>query len=141
VSIFEARAAAAPELRRVARYIAVGLAAIAIDFAIYAGLVLAGTWYVAAKVVSLAVATTAAYLGHRHWTFGDTRGERERTVRRFLVVQGTCVVASLALLSLLVEVAGVHRIAAQAFVLPAIAAASFLVQRNWTFGSRGSREP
>jgi putative flippase GtrA len=134
MSSFQARSPARAELRRIGRYATVGLGVVALEFGLYTGLVLAGLWYVAAKAVSLAIATAVAYLGHRNWTFADGP-RRERTVHRFLVVQGTCITASFALLAFLVEVAGVDEIAAQAIVLPAIAAASFLVQRTWTFGA------
>ena len=122
------------ELRRTIRYGIVGMSAIGLDFTIYAGLVLAGLWYPLAKALSLVVATAFAYTTHRVWTF-RAGAHRTVTLRRYLTVQGSCVAANVVLLAILIERAGLNAIVAQALVVPFIAVASFVVQRNWTFAA------
>jgi putative flippase GtrA len=53
---------------------------------------------------------------------------------RYVTVQACCLAGNIALLVPLVEVGGLHKVTAQAIVLPVIAFASFMAQRLWTFG-------
>lgn len=122
------------ESRRVVKYGLVGIVNVTIDFALYALLVSTGVWYVAAKILSLAVATINGYTWNRLWTFRAGR-HRHETLVKYISVQGACLVLNLALLSLLVEVLGRDAIGAQLIALPLVAGASFLANRLWTFGS------
>jgi putative flippase GtrA len=122
------------EFRHAAKYGIVGVANVAIDFLLYALLVSGGVWYVAAKALSLIVATANGYTWNRVWTF---RAGRHRTtmLSKYVTVQIGCYVVNIAVLTLLVEVVGMGAISAQAVALPFIAGLSFLAQRIWTFGS------
>jgi putative flippase GtrA len=120
------------ELPRAARYGAVGVANVAIDFALYALLVTLGVWYPLAKALSLTVATANGYYVNRTWTF-RAGPHRHVLLARYVTVQAGCYLANVALLFALVEGAGLSKIGAQVVALPAIAGASFLTQRLWTF--------
>jgi putative flippase GtrA len=127
------RARAHRETRHAIKYGIVGVSNVTIDFALYAVLVSLGLWYPLAKTASLTVATANGYTLNRIWTF---RAGRHRNVMltKYVTVQASCLAGNIALLVPLVEVAGVHKITAQAIALPIIALASFIAQRVWTFG-------
>jgi len=122
------------EFRHAAKYGIVGLANVAIDFILYALLVSAGVWYVAAKALSLVVATANGYTWNRVWTF---RAGRHRTtmLSKYVTVQIGCYAINIAALTLLIELLDMGPVSAQAVLLPFIAGLSFLAQRIWTFGS------
>jgi putative flippase GtrA len=122
------------ELRHAVKYGIVGVANVAIDFTIYAVLVSLGVWYVAAKALSLIVATANGYTWNRTWTFRVGR-HRNSTLSKYVAVQAGCYAINVALLAALVEGLGMGAVSAQAVVLPFIAGLSFLAQRLWTFGS------
>jgi putative flippase GtrA len=114
------------------KYGIVGVANVAIDFALYAVLVTVGVWYPLAKTLSLVVATFNGYTFNRVWTF-RAGAHQNVTLAKYATVQAVCLLANVALLALLVEVAGQGEIVAQAIAFPVIAAFSFLAQRMWTF--------
>jgi putative flippase GtrA len=120
------------EVRRAVKYGMVGVMNVGIDFALYAILVSLGVWYPIAKTLSLTVATGNGYTLNRLWTF--RAGPHQLGVlARYVGVQAACLVLNVAVLALLVEVAGLHAVAAQALAVPFIAACAFLGQRTWTF--------
>jgi putative flippase GtrA len=129
-----ARPTAQRELRHAIKYGIVGLVNVAIDFAVYALLVSFGTWYVAAKALSLIVATANGYTWNRLWTF--RAGPHSNSIlSKYVTVQLGCYAINVAVLAVLIEVLGMGAITAQAIALPFIAGLSFLAQRLWTFGS------
>ena len=121
------------ELRHAVKYGIVGVTNLTLDFALYALLVSLGVWYPLAKTASLVVATANGYTLNRIWTFRAGR-HRNIVLTKYVSVQAMCLLGNLVLLVLLIEVAGLHKITAQAIALPFIATASFLAQRLWTFG-------
>jgi putative flippase GtrA len=121
------------ESRHVLKYAVVGVANVTIDVAIYAALVHLGIWYLAAKVLSLSVATLNGYTFNRIWTF--RAGDHEHMkLARYVTVQGSGLLLNLALLTLLVEVIGVGKVVAAVVAVPFVAAFCFLGNRLWTFG-------
>lgn len=114
------------------KYGIVGVANVAIDFALYALLVSLGVWYPLAKILSVIVATGNGYTLNRLWTF-RAGAHRNVLLTRYVTVQAGCLVANLTLLALLIEVGGLGKVTAQAIALPVIALCSFLAQRMWTF--------
>ena len=123
------------ESRQIVKYAIVGVTNVAIDFVLYAVLVDAGLGYVLAKVLSLAVATANGYTFNRLWTFRAGR-HRHSMAARYYAVQCFCLALNLVLLALLIEVADVGEVPAQAIALPFVAGVSFLINRFWTFGRR-----
>jgi putative flippase GtrA len=121
------------ELRHAVKYGIVGVSNVTLDFALYALLVSLGLWYPLAKTTSLVVATANGYTLNRIWTF-RAGPHRNIVLTKYVSVQAMCLLGNLVLLVLLIEVAGLHKITAQAIALPFIASFSFLAQRLWTFG-------
>jgi putative flippase GtrA len=128
----DVQTAARRELRHAIKYGIVGVANVAIDFALYALLVSVGVWYPLAKTLSLLVATANGYTFNRLWTF-RAGGHQNIVLTKYVTVQALCLTANLALLALLIEWGGLGKVTSQAMALPAIALASFLAQRLWTF--------
>jgi putative flippase GtrA len=120
------------EARRVTKFAIVGAGNSALDFAIYAALVTAGTWYFAAKAVGFVVATMNGYFWNRRWTF-RAGAHRHEMLALYVSVVAIGFVTNLVVLALLVEVAGVGKVLAQLFALPAIALGTFFGQRLLTF--------
>ena len=121
------------ESRHAFKYAVVGVANTLIDFLIYAALVQLGLWYVAAKLISVAVANINGYTFNRIWTFRAGRYQHV-TLIRYLTVQGTGLLLSLAIVTLLVEVVGTGEIIAGALGIPVVAVYCFALNRLWTFG-------
>ena len=121
------------ESRHAIKYGIVGVANVAIDFLLYALLVHLGVWYVAAKTLSLVAATINGYTFNRRWTFRAGRHATTKLVR-YLTVQGTGLLLALAILTTLVELAGVAPLPAGAMAVPVVASYCFLANRLWTFG-------
>jgi putative flippase GtrA len=129
------------ETRHAVKYGIVGVLNVAIDFLLYALLVSLGVWYIAAKGLSLTVATINGYTWNRRWTFRAGR-HRNAILSKYLAVQAGCYVVNVALLALLVEAMGMGAVTAQAIALPFVAGLSFLAQRLWTFRAIGRlRQP
>jgi putative flippase GtrA len=121
------------EFRHAVKYGIVGVINVTLDFALYALLVSLGLWYPLAKATSLVVATVNGYTLNRSWTF-RAGPHRNIVLTKYVTVQASCLGGNIALLVPLVEIAGLHKITAQAIVVPIIALSSFIAQRLWTFG-------
>jgi putative flippase GtrA len=121
------------EIRHAVKYEIVGVTNVTLDFALYALLVSVGLWYPLAKTASLIVATANGYTLNRIWTFRAGR-HRNIVLTKYVTVQASCLAGNIALLVLLIEVGGLHKVTAQAIALPFIALGSFTGQRLWTFG-------
>jgi putative flippase GtrA len=125
-------------IRQFGKYAIVGGANTAIDTLIYAALVLAGTGYVGAKAFAAAVATVVGYQLNRRWTFRVGR-LRQPGFLKYCLVQSLGFVTNLAVLVLLVELAGLPALPAQLVALPTIAAVTFVGNKHWTFRTRASQ--
>ena len=126
--------------RRVARYAIVGALNTTITFAVYSVLVVAGVGYVAALVVGYAAGLVTGFTLNRQWTF-RVLGAKRRQMPRYLLVQGTGLLANLAVLALLIEVAGTPAVLAQGVALFAVFASTYLLNRHWTFRHDGGSAP
>ena len=121
------------ESRHAVKYAIVGVANVTIDLVLYGLLLWLGVWYVAAKSLSLVVATLNGYTFNRIWTFRAGRHEH-MTLARYVTVQAAGLAINLALLTMLVELAGRSPMVAQVIALPFVCAFTFLSNRLWTFG-------
>ena len=121
------------ESRHAVKYGMVGVVSVLIDLTLFALLMELGVWYLAAKALSVVGATINGYTFNRRWTFRAGRHATTKLVR-YLTVQGTGLLLALAILTTLVELAGVAPFAAGAMAVPVVAAYCFLGNRVWTFG-------
>jgi len=91
--------------------------------------------------VDYRVASIAAWLGavannfvlNRHWTFDARDGSARFQALRFLVVSLAAEAFSLLLLTLLVQDAGVEKVAAQAIAVASAMPLNFLGNKLWSF--------
>ena len=123
---------------RLTRYALVGALNTAITFAVFSVLVLAGVGYAAALVIGYAAGLASGYTLNRRWTFAVAH-EPRRQVPRYLVVQGAGLLANLAVLVALVEVARLPALAAQAVALVTVLVTTYTLNRRWTFVSTAPR--
>jgi putative flippase GtrA len=88
--------------------------------------------YMAVAVVANILAITNAYLGYKFLVF-RTRGNCLREYLRFYVVYGSSALFALALLPALVNLFHISPLLAQAFVVPATVAFSYLGHKHYSF--------
>jgi putative flippase GtrA len=120
--------------RRVLTFVAVGVAAAAVHFALV--LALAEVWHwppLLANPAGWALAFVVSYSGHRGLTFADTGAPLARSVRRFFVVSASGFVVNQSAYALLLMQAGMEYRVALAVVLTGVAALTFMASRRWAF--------
>ena len=79
------------------------------------------------------VAVSNNFLWNRHWTFKAGDGQAHRQAVRFLLVSVVAFGVGLALLTVLVELAGMQEVPAQAVAIVAVTPLSFLANKLWSF--------
>ncbi len=116
------------------RFGIVGGIGFAVNLAVYALFVHPfGVDYHVAAVVAWLVAVINNFVLNRHWTFDARDGLVHFQAMRFLVVSLCALVVSLLLLTLLVEAAGIPKVAAQALAVAASMPLNFLGNKLWSF--------
>jgi putative flippase GtrA len=116
------------------RFAAVGASGYAVNLVTFA-LAVRSLHYVAASVVAFALAVTNNFVWNRRWTFRVRHGRRHHQALRFLLISVGAFGVSLAVLSALVEVAGVAEVPAQAVAVVAGLPVNFLGQKLWSFAT------
>jgi putative flippase GtrA len=111
----------------------VGVSNTLIAFAVYTLLLKAfGVWYVAASGIGFAVGAVNGFMWNRTWTFRGHVGDALTPVRWF-VVQSCGLLLDLGLVYLLVDGAGLDKLAGQAVTTVIVTVITFFVNRAWTF--------
>lgn len=87
-------------------------------------------------VLAWLVAVTNNFVLNRHWTFDARDGRARFQAPRFLVVSVVALGFSLLLLTLLVELAGVAKLPAQALAVAGSMPLNFLGNKLWSFRAR-----
>jgi putative flippase GtrA len=124
------------------RFAVVGVAQNGVNLGTYTVALLAGAPYLTAAVLAGVTALLASFVANRAWTFRHARSARAHAqVVRYALVFVVASLFALAVLSLLVELAGVPRVAAQALAIMVAAPFSYLAQRAFTFRRRGGPGP
>lgn len=121
------------ESRHAVKYAMVGVVSVVLDLVLFVLFLHLGVWYVAARAMSVVVATINGYTFNRLWTF-RAGSHANAKLARYVTVQGTGLLLNLALLTTFVELAGLHPIPAAALAVPVVATYCFLGNRLWTFG-------
>lgn len=91
--------------------------------------------YRAAAVMAFLISVANNFWWNRHWTFAARDGHAGFQAARFFVVSVLAFLFSLGVLSLLVEVAALPEVLAQALAIVAATPLSFLGQKLWSFGT------
>ncbi len=116
------------------RFGIVGGVGFAVNLAVYALFVHPiGVDYHVAAVAAWLVAVVNNFVLNRHWTFDASDGRAHFQALRFFVVSLAALGASLLLLTLLVEDAGIDKVAAQAIAVAASMPLNFLGNKLWSF--------
>jgi dolichol-phosphate mannosyltransferase len=87
-----------------------------------------------AATVAFLVAFMNNFWLNRHWTFAAGDGHAGFQAARFFTVSVVAFLFSLGMLELLVSVAGVPKVAAQAISIAAATPLNFLGNKMWSFG-------
>ena len=125
-----------PSLREFVRFAVVGTAQNGLNLAVFALAIAGGVPYILASVLAAAVALSVSFVLNLRWTFPGRTGPTTGRAVRFVTVWITIVLLALPVLAVLVGVAHLPRVLAQAVVVLVGAPASYAAQRRWTF-SRG----
>src|SRR5436190_7966765 len=123
------------DVRQFLRFAVVGTAQNATNLAGFAIAVAVGVPYVLAAVIAAVVALTVSFALNRRWTFPGTTDRTVARGLRFVCVWLFFLALALPTLVLLVKVAGIPKVAAQAIVIVVGAPLSYLLQRHWTFAT------
>jgi dolichol-phosphate mannosyltransferase len=122
------------------KFCAVGGSGYVINLAVFTlAFELGGLHHLAAATLAFAVAVSNNFWWNRHWTFGARDGRAGFQAPRFLTVSVAAFLLAAAILEVLVSVAGMPEIAAQAVSIAAATPLNFVGNKMWSFGtaSRG----
>jgi putative flippase GtrA len=114
------------------RFVAVGVSNTLLSTLVFAALFHLGVHYLLASSVAFALGALNSYVLNRRWTF-RSRDRRAPELARFACVQIVGLGVDLALLSGLVEVAGIPHVVAQVLAFPAASVVMFALSRQWAF--------
>jgi dolichol-phosphate mannosyltransferase len=117
------------------KFSTVGASGYVVNLAVYSTLVkAAGVHYILAAVLAFCVAVTNNFLWNRHWTFKATEGHMGFQAARFFTVSVLALGLNLIVLELLVSVAELEKILAQAIAILAATPLNFVGNKLWSFG-------
>jgi len=116
------------------RFVAVGVSNTLLSTLVFAALFHLGVHYLLASSVAFALGALNSYVLNRRWTF-RSHDRRAPELARFACVQIVGLGVDLALLSGLVEVAGIPHVVAQVLAFPAASVVMFALSRQWAFKS------
>ena len=122
------------------KFSAVGASGYVVNLAVYGTLVkVLDVHYILAAVLAFCVAVTNNFLWNRHWTFRATDGHMGFQAARFFTVSVLALGLNLIVLELLVSVAGVEKLLAQAIAILAATPLNFIGNKLWSFGEPAPR--
>lgn len=125
----------APLAAQFARFGIVGVSNTLLFLAVYAICADAlGVWYLASSAIAFAFGAVNGYLLNRRWTFRAAKTSTATAVR-FGLVQGIGFLGNLALVFVLVEVAGLDKNLGQVVSIVTVVVLTFFANRIWTFGA------
>ena len=92
-----------------------------------------GVHSIPAAVIAFCVAVTNNFLWNRHWTFDATHGHAGFQAARFLTVSVAALGINLVVLELLIQLADVSELPAQAIAVAVAMPFNFIGNKIWTF--------
>ncbi len=92
-----------------------------------------GVHYIPAAVIAFCVAVTNNFMWNRHWTFDAKRGHAGFQAARFFTVSVLALGINLVFLEMLIQVADVSELPAQAIAVAAAMPFNFIGNKIWTF--------
>jgi putative flippase GtrA len=119
------------------KFCVVGASGYVVNLAVFAICVeLVGIHYLVAAAAAFVVAVTNNFWWNRHWTFGAQEGHPGFQAARFFTVSIAAALFAAAVLELLVSVAGLPPVAAQATSIVTATPLNFIGNKMWSFGRR-----
>ena len=100
-----------------------------------------GLHYIPAAVISFCVAVTNNFLWNRHWTFDAKHGHAGFQAARFFTVSILALGINLAVLELLIQMADVSELPAQAVAVAVAMPFNFVGNKIWTFDEQSDSPP
>ena len=127
--------------RQLAKFCAVGASGYVVNLCVFAAAFeLLGLHHLLAATVAFVVAVTNNFWWNRHWTFRAGSGRAGFQAARFFAVSVGAFLFAAAVLELLVSVAGVPELAAQAISIAAATPLNFVGNKMWSFALELRRE-
>jgi dolichol-phosphate mannosyltransferase len=119
---------------QLARFTAVGASGYVVNLVTFAVCVhVLDVDFRVAAVIAFLVAVTNNFWWNRHWTFQAHAGHAGHQAARFLVVSTAAFGINFAILEVLVTVAGLKEVVAQAIAVAAATPCNFIGNKLWTF--------
>ena len=116
------------------KFCAVGASGYAVNLAVFWICVeLVGLHYLLAATFAFVVAVTNNFWWNRHWTFKARGGAARFQAPRFFAVSILAFLVAAAVLELLVSVAGLPEVAAQAIAIVVATPLNFIGNKMWSF--------
>jgi putative flippase GtrA len=123
------------------KFCAVGASGYVVNLFVFALCVeVAGLHHLLAATAAFVVAVTNNFWWNRHWTFKARGGHAGFQAARFLAVSVTAFLVAASVLELLVSVAGVPKLAAQAISVATATPLNFIGNKMWSFRIELSRD-
>jgi dolichol-phosphate mannosyltransferase len=122
-----------PNVRQFVRFAIVGVAQNGTNLAVFALFLALGIPFLLAAAIAAVIALALSFALNRTWTFPGTGDRTTGRAARFAAVWLAFVAVALPTLALLVDVAHLPRVPAQALIIFVGAPLSYLIQRHWTF--------
>ena len=116
------------------KFCAVGASGYVVNLAVfYVCVELVGLHYLLAAAVAFVVAVTNNFWWNRHWTFRARSGAKRFQAPRFFAVSIMAFLVAASVLELLVSVAGLPELAAQAIAIVVATPLNFIGNKMWSF--------
>ena len=116
------------------RFATVGASGYVVNLAVFALLVEGlSVHYRIGAVAAFLVAVTNNFFWNRHWTFDAAAGHAGFQAARFLTVSVTAFAVNLVVLELLVQLAGMAEVPAQALAIIVAMPVNFVGNKLWSF--------
>jgi dolichol-phosphate mannosyltransferase len=123
------------------KFCAVGVSGYAVNLCVFAVCVeLLGIHHLLAATVAFVVAVTNNFWWNRHWTFQARSGHAGFQAARFFTVSIVAFLFAASVLELLVSVAGMAEVPAQAISIVAATPLNFIGNKMWSFALELARD-
>jgi putative flippase GtrA len=122
------------------KFCAVGASGYAVNLAVfYVCVELLGLHHLVGATVAFIIAVTNNFWWNRHWTFRARSGRAGFQAARFFTVSITAFLFAASVLELLVSVAGMPELAAQAISIAVATPLNFIGNKMWSFALEFAR--
>lgn len=120
-------------LIQLVKFCAVGVLNTAVNYAVYALMVLAGVYYIAGSLIAFAVSTANAYFWNDRFVFKSSGRRWRGILKTYCSYALTGIFLNNALLYLLVDICGISELLSPLLVLVVTIPCNFLLNKFWTF--------